>query len=54
VSVNHGALPGYLAMFSQLCHLVILGDFLYYYYLALKKGDKTMALPTSAAIADNV
>lgn len=44
---NAGSLPGYLAMFSQLVHVIVLGDFFYYYALAVKKGTGTMALPST-------
>jgi hypothetical protein len=52
VSKNSGALPGYLALISQLVHIVVLADFFYYYMQALKKGSGSMALPTHGGLAD--
>ena len=37
--------PGYIVLFSQLGHLVIMGDFFYYYLKSLSKG-LPMELPT--------
>lgn len=39
-------LPGYLVLLSQLGHLVIMGDFFYYYFKSLSKGVP-MELPTA-------
>lgn len=40
-------LPGYIVLFSQIAHLVIMGDFFYYYFKSLSKGVP-MELPNAA------
>jgi hypothetical protein len=41
-----GRAPGYLVLISQLGHLLIMGDFFYYYFKSLSKG-LPMELPTT-------
>ena len=33
-------LPGYIVLISQLGHLIIMGDFFYYYFKSISKGEK--------------
>lgn len=35
---NGSRLPGYIVLVSQLGHLIIMGDFFYYYFKSLSKG----------------
>ena len=43
-----GKAPGYIVLLSQLAHLVIMGDFFYYYFISISKGAP-MELPQSYA-----
>jgi ER lumen protein retaining receptor len=43
---NNGRAPGYLVLFSQFIHLVIMADFFYYYFKSISKG-LPMELPTT-------
>ena len=44
---NGSQLPGYIVLLSQAGHLIIMGDFFYYYFKSISKG-LPMELPTSA------
>jgi ER lumen protein retaining receptor len=47
VDNNGWHLPGYIIVFSQLCHLLIMGDFFYYYFKSISKGSLSKGLPIS-------
>jgi ER lumen protein retaining receptor len=39
-------LPGYIVLASQFIHLLVMGDFFYYYFKSITQG-KPMELPTT-------
>lgn len=43
---NGSRLPGYIVLFSQIGHLVMLADFFYYYFKSISRG-LPMELPTT-------
>ena len=48
-----GKVPGYLVLFSQIIHIIILGDFFYYYIVSVSKGVP-MELPSISLSSTNV
>ena len=46
-------LPGYIVLLSQLGHLVIMGDFFYYYFTSLYKSQP-MRLPVTSYSSNSV
>jgi ER lumen protein retaining receptor len=46
-------LPGYIVLLSQLAHLVIMGDFFYYYFTSISKG-MPMKLPVTSYSSNSV
>lgn len=46
-------LVGWIILFMQVAHMMIMGDFFYYYFLSLASG-KPMELPTVSYLDPNV
>ena len=47
-SSSGGKSPGYTALASQVFHLLLMGDFVWYYFKAVGKGKGEMSLPVHA------
>lgn len=43
---NGSQIPGYIVLLSQLGHLLVMGDFFFYYFRSLSRG-MPMELPTT-------
>ena len=50
---NGGRLPGYIVLISQLGHVVVMGDFFYYYIKSISKG-LPMELPSNSPLSHMV
>jgi len=46
-----GSMPGYVVLFSQIIHLIVMADYFYYYFRSMSKGVP-MELPNSYAGAN--